>query len=172
MQTFTDFVKEDIVEAVDPKIKALNAKWARFQTGDHVHQTVSSRFDYPSHYGVVEKHDGNAAHVKWEDGTKTIHSQSSAMERKRPEHHYDWQRKSIDHNETFDSTTRRATRVTNDEHKAHVAKIKDAKQAERQHAETVQTARIRLENMHHSALKPHHVAAIHAILDKAVKGED
>jgi hypothetical protein len=81
---------------------------------------------------------------------------------------------SISHNEVRDPERSgySTKRVSNDEHKAHVKAIHDREDAELKHRNSHAEAITKMQQLHHTQLKPHHLEAIHHILDKAKNGEE
>jgi hypothetical protein len=152
-----------------------NEKNAPFQTGDHVHHVSNSVGHYRvTKHGVVSKHSGKTTEVHWEDGTKTSHHQTSGKYvGATPKHLDQYAQHKIKHNEIHDhSDGGRFKRLTNDQHKAYRAAIRDAKDAGRAHQNSHAEAQQKMADMHHSSMKPHHLKAIHDILDRAKNGED
>lgn len=167
--------KESIEEAHDLFGELLEeTDWARFKKGDHVHmqhrESEYSRHSRIMKHGVVADHDAKHATVHWEDGSKSKHHQNSgSFVGKRPAGH-DRGDYEVRHNEVWSGGERR--RLTNDEHKQHLADAADRQQKEREHAQNHEALKSRLASIHHSELKPHHLKAIHDVLDRASRGED
>lgn len=144
-----------------------------YNTGDHVHlhtNGTSFRGNRVLKHGIVGKSTDRTAEVHWEDGTKSkhMHTTGNAVGEKGNYVH------SISHNRVHDPDAPGyfLKQVSNDEHKAHLKKVADEQDAKRQHQESHRAALEKLQQLHHSQLKPHHLEALHHILDKAKNGED
>lgn len=151
----------------------LNEGEQKYNVGDHVHLRSSFRGmeDKPKKHGVVGKASERTAEVHWEDGTKSKHLHTSG---KRVGENSMGYVDHIRHNELHDPDKPGYTfkRVSNDEHKAHIAKVAAAEKEKRDHRDSHLEAISKLTNTHHTQLKPHHLQAIHDILDRAKAGHD
>lgn len=145
----------------------------RYDTGDHVHLHTNGtgmRGNRVLRHGVVGKSTDRTAEVHWEDGSKSKHMHTSGNAVGEKSHYAH----SISHNMIHDpdSPGYALKRVSNDEHKAHLKKASDEQEAKRSHQARHAEALTKLQQLHPSQIKPHHLDAIHQILDKAHNGED
>jgi hypothetical protein len=166
-------VNEDVIDTENAQNNLQEASRI-FNKGDHVHLHSAGTQWRPGNvlkHGVVKKTSDRTAEVDWEDGTNSKHLHSSG--RKVGEHN-DSYATAIRHNVVHDPSKGIGVtkKLTNDEHKDHLKQISDKKQADSQHQSSHQDAISRLSSMHHSELKPHHLAAIHDILTRAKSGHD
>jgi hypothetical protein len=150
-------VKEDLNEALDHT----------FKKGDHVHLKSGHRGQFVRKHGVVSTTSARSVHVDWEDGSDSAHLHNGRVRGQDS-----WNHDHISHNDVYDGETGKSTRMKNADHKEHLKKIEDGQQEKREHSATHQHAINRLSSMHHSELKPHHLKAIHDILDRAKDGHD
>jgi hypothetical protein len=144
-----------------------------FNKGDHVHLKYDGHAHLgndPLAHGVVHSSSDRTAHVKWEDGTESKHLHTTGKK----VGDISYYGKKISHNTVADPEKGigATKRLTNDEHKEYFKKINDEKDAKRAHADKHRSASEKLSGMHPSELKPHHLEAIHDILNRAKAGHD
>jgi hypothetical protein len=140
----------------------------KFNKGDHVHFIQGERAGIYSAHGVVHHSNDRTAEVHWENGTKNkyLHSTGKEFGNTSP---YAGR---ISHNDVYDGETGKTNRLKNDEHKEHLKKIADSQEDKRAHEAEHRSACNKLSCMHPSELKPHHLKAIHDIIDRAKAGHD
>jgi hypothetical protein len=144
-----------------------------YNKGDHVHLKYDGHAHLgndPLAHGVVHSSSDRTAHVKWEDGTESKHLHTTGKK----VGDISYYGKKISHNTVADPEKGigATKRLTNDEHKEYFKKINDEKDAKRAHADKHRSASEKLSGMHPSELKPHHLEAIHDILNRAKAGHD
>jgi hypothetical protein len=165
--TITHHHPKNVKEDVD---QPLFESEKRFNKGDHVHLRASYNFASAKKHGVVHSATDRIAHVKWEDGSESKHLHTTGKQVGQKPYDDDH----IMHNEVSDpSKAIGATkRLTNDEHKEYLKKVADEQREKAQHASHHRNAIEKLSSMHHSEFKPHHLKAIHEIIDRAKAGHD